>query len=719
MKKIFSYFSIAVITLLFSCSVQPPMELHWEMKANDVEPGICEAYLTIKNTSKQVLNNQDWILYFNLMSLRPIFKEGDALREVEIQASWHSIEPTETFAPIEPNESVTYVMRYKGNAIREITAPEGFFMLKKNAKPISIPCSYAKFTKPEQMKRGIPIWEKTPYADGNYVYDYIEGILTSVDSTSVELPILPQPKSVVSMQGECYPTKAVVVENTHANMVAEGYSIEMQGDTIRIDASDEAGLFYAKQTLRQIISVLDLSDTKSCANYRICDYPDLRHRGVMLDISRNFYPMDSVKRIIDVMSMCKLNVLHMHLSDDEAWRIEIPGLPALTDVGSRRGYTTSETDCLLPMYCGGWDPNAPTTANGYYSREQYIELLQYAKKNNICVIPEIDMPGHMRACKKAMNGMLTDSVLEKRVYLSAQNYTDNVIAVTNEYAITFIDQVVTEIVKMYQDAGCELKIFNIGGDEVPNGALTQEEHQAFIDKVMGILARYNLQPMGWEEIGHFCPPHTQAICYSWHNGDVKPMELAKAGYPVVLATANRLYFDFAYCNHHEEKGLNWGGYTDEYRAFDWTPIKHPNIIGMNAQLWAEVIRSFAQVEWQLFPKIFGLTERAWNNESTLSLCEFNDIVYNYELPYLHATHHNFHLQQPGIKVENGMVKMNAVTPNAKVVYYLHDKDALHDFDNIDWKVYEGEFEIDTNEISIIKAKLLYLDHESNVTWEWL
>jgi hexosaminidase len=197
------------------------------------------------------------------------------------------------------------------------------------------------------------------------------------------------------------------------------------------------------------------------------------------------------------------------------------------------------------------------------------------------------------------------------------------------------------------------------------------------------------------------------------------LELAQAGYPVVLAAANHLYFDFAYCNHHEEKGLNWGGYTDEYRSFDWTPIKHPNIIGMNAQLWGEVIRSFAQVEWQLYPKIYGLTERAWNNDSKLSLCEYNDIVYNYALPYLHANRHNFHLQQPGIKVENGWVEINAVTPNAKVVYCLHHKDAQHNFENINWVEYNGKFEVDTNEISVIKAKLVYLDHESNVTWEWL
>lgn len=693
------------------------MTLHWEMGANDVRPGVCEMYLTITNTSSEPITNEGWTLYFNYMSLHPLTMTADehplregaiagALLETEIQASYHSIVPTEAFVPLQPGESRTYCMRYRGSVIRQTSIPEGFFLVRDGERPVSVACTYAPFTRREQMMRGIETWEKTPYAEGEYVYAYNQRPLTSTQREQV-LPVLPQPKSVVYQDGVCDVAHAEVLTRTDANMVHEGYVLRLTPDTIYIEASDEAGVFYARQTLAQ------LSGQVPCAV--ITDYPDLPHRAVMLDIVRNYYPADSIKRVIDVMAQYKLNVLHLHLSDDEGWRLEIPGLPELTTTGARRGYTTTETECLLSMYCGGWDYNDSTsTANGYVTRAQYIDLLRYAAERQVRVIPEIDMPGHMRACKKAMHGLLTDSVLEARRYLSAQNYTDNVIAVSNPYAVEFVGKVISEIVKMHNEAGCPLSIFDIGGDEVPNGALTHEEHQAFINQVLAILEQHHLQPAGWEEIGHFCAPETRAICYSWHNGEAKPLELAEAGYPVVLAAANHLYFDFAYCNHHEEKGLNWGGYTDEYRAFDWEPLQHPNIMGMSAQLWSEVIRSFAQVEWQLYPKMFGLVERAWNNRSDLTLGEYNTLVYEICLPRLHAAGHNFHIQQPGIHTERTddgtlRVTMNKVMQGGEIWYTVDDGE---------WQRYDGVFTLPDN-IAVIKARIRYLDHESNTTWLWV
>ena len=706
----------AIVAIFTACnSTTTPLSLHWEFGQNDVESGICEAYLTLTNISDQELTHEDWTLYFNLMSLHPIYTEGEALRETEIQASWHSIEPTQTFTSLAPGESQTFTLRYKGSAIRENIRPEGFFLVNTkhstlNTKPISIPCTYAPYTHPEQMKRGIVTWEKTPYADGAYVFDYVERVLG--ERREVQ-PLLPQPKQMTYADGVCEVAKAEIISRTDANMVKEGYTMIISPDTIRIEASDEAGVFYAKQTLKQ------WGDTIPCG--RVTDYPDLPHRGIMLDVVRNYYPVDSIYRILDMMAYHKLNVLHFHLSDDEAWRLEIPGLPQLTDIGSKRGYTTDESDCLLPMYCGGWDPEAPTTANGYITREKYIELLKYAGERHIRVIPEIDMPGHMRAAKKAMGKLLTDSAFDARVYKSAQNYTDNVIDVTKPYAVEFIDHVVTEIVKMHEEAGHPLTIFNIGGDEVPKGALTKEEHQTFIDAVLEILKRYNLQPMGWEEIDHFCRPESGAICYAWLNSESKPMQLAKAGYQVVIATASHLYFDFAYCNHHEEKGLSWGGYTDEYRSFDWQPAQHPNIIGMNAQLWGEVIRSFAQVEWQIYPKIYGLAERAWNNRSSLTLSEYNHLVYEEFLPQLAASKRNFHIQQPGIRqvaTENEqlqldkshvLIEMNKVMQGGEIWYCLDDGE---------WKVYTNTVAIPAT-TQVVKAKVHYLGKESNTTWLWL
>ena len=697
---------LLAIFALVACSNQPPMSIHWEMGRNDVKPGICELYYTITNHSNQPLTGEGWVLYFNYMSLHPIYTEGDEILQTELQASYHSITPTADFRPLMPDSSRTYKLLFKGNAIRQTSRPEGFFLVQTkdgkvlNKKPISIPCSYAPFTRPEQMKRGIVTWEKTPYAEGEYVFDYVENIVNSPVSEKVH-PLLPQPKQMEYAEGVCEVANAELEIRADANMVKEGYTMLITRDKITIEAGDEAGVFYAKQTLKQWGEVIPCG--------RVTDYPDLHHRGIMLDVVRNYYPVDSIFRILDVMAYHKLNVLHFHLTDDEAWRLEIPGLPQLTEIGSKRGFTLDESECLLPMYCGGWDPEAPTTANGYITREKYIELLKYAGERNIRVIPEIDMPGHMRAAKKAMGNMLTDSAFDARVYKSAQNYTDNVIDVTKPYAVEFVDHVVTEIVKMHEEAGYPLQQFNIGGDEVPKGALTREEHQTFIDEVLAILERYNLQPMGWEEITHFCKPESKAVCYSWLNSNTKPLEMAEAGYPVVLANANRLYFDFAYCNHHEEKGLNWGGYTDEYRSFDWEPLIHPNVVGMNAQLWGEVIRSFAQVEWQIYPKIYGLAERAWNNRSSLTLGDYNKLVYEVFVPQLSAKNCNFHIQQPGIRVVDGMAVMNKVMKDGVVEYR---------FDEGDWMIYSDPVLVPAD-AKIIQARVTYLGKESNTTWLWL
>ena len=288
----------AFVAFFTACnSTTTPLSLHWEFGQNDVEPGICEAYLTLTNTSEQELTHEDWTLYFNLMSLHPIYTEGEALRETEIQASWHSIEPTQTFAPLAPGESREYTLRYKGSAIRENICPEGFFLIlnskfKINPKPISIPCTYAPYTRPEQMKRGIVTWEKTPYADGEYVFDYVERVLG--DKAKEVQPLLPQPKQMTYADGVCEVAKAEIISRTDANMVKEGYTMIISPDTIRIEASDEAGVFYAMQTLKQ------WGDTIPCG--RLIDYPDLPHRGIMLDVVRNYYPVDSIYRILDMMA---------------------------------------------------------------------------------------------------------------------------------------------------------------------------------------------------------------------------------------------------------------------------------------------------------------------------------------------------------------------------------------------------------------------------------
>ena len=243
-----STFIFALSTIFVACTQQPPMSIHWEMGQNDVQPGICELYYTITNLSDEPITNEGWTLYFNYMSLHPIYTEGDQILQTELQASYHSITSTADFQPLMPDSSRTFKLRFKGNAIRQTSRPEGFFLIqdsrfKINKKPFSIPCTYAPFTRPEQMKRGIVTWEKTPYADGAYVYDYVENILSGEEK--FVQPLLPQPKKMEYTNGVCEVAKAEIVVRTDANMVSEGYTMIITPTTITIEASDEAGIFYA------------------------------------------------------------------------------------------------------------------------------------------------------------------------------------------------------------------------------------------------------------------------------------------------------------------------------------------------------------------------------------------------------------------------------------------------------------------------------------------
>lgn len=193
-------------------------------------------------------------------------------------------------------------------------------------------------------------------------------------------------------------------------------------------------------------------------------------------------------KLIDYLASYKISVLHLHLTDDEAWRIEIPGLEELTEVASRRGHTTDESECLFPAYAWGCDATDTTSlANGYYTRNDFIDILQYAQKRHIKIIPEVDIPGHSRAAIKAMNArykkyididktkaeefLLTDFSDTSR-YISAQHYTDNVVNVAMPSTYRFVEKVIDEFDKIYQDAGLKLTVLHIGGDEVARGAWT-------------------------------------------------------------------------------------------------------------------------------------------------------------------------------------------------------------------------------------------------------
>jgi hexosaminidase len=489
---------------------------------------------------------------------------------------------------------------------------------------------------------------------------------------------------------------------------------------------------------------------------KISDYPDAAYRGMMLDVARNFTTKNNIIKLIDVLSLYKMSVLHLHLTDDEGWRIEIPGLEELTAIGSRRGHTSDERECLYPAFDWGWDASdTATLANGYYTRNDFIKILKYAKQRHIEIIPEVDLPGHSRAAIKAMNAryykymetdktkaeeyLLTDFA-DTSKYLSAQSFTDNVMNVAMPSSYKFVEKVIDEIRKMYTDAGLELKVFHSGGDEVPHGAwegsaislnfmkqkgMTEirDLKDYFVQQVLDMLDKRNIQFAAWQDVALLrngqCNErfaNRNILSYCWNNvpewkDDEIPYKLANGGYPIILCNVTNLYIDMAYSKHQNEPGLHWGGFVNEFNTFDVLPydiyksvrrdfsgnlidIEHAaktklplvknaqnQIKGLQVQYWAETVRSFEMIEYNMFPKMFGMIDRAWNMQPQWSQSKeeqayetakqlYNAKISEKELPRLAKINVNFRLSQPGIKIIDGLLYANSYIPNAEIRYTI-------------------------------------------------
>jgi len=819
--------------LLFACHPQKSgvssVALTWEMGKNDVEPGYYESAFYLKNTGTEPLNG-DWTIYFHQqMPVISIQTENAPLKIEWITSTYHKIVPTAHYKPLAPGETLTFTYRCKGSLIRETMAPEGAYIVTRDEKgnerqPQNIPIKIEPFTHSYQWTTSE---NRFPYADGNYVYK--QNALFSESTQPDALSIFPHPKSIVKSQGVSSFSKSVSLKfapefENEANLLkeklisafnctvsengetlvelkkindgkkhpAEYYEINIKDNRFELAGIDAHAVFNACQTLINLLGNTN-GFPASIANVKITDYPDMEYRGIMLDVARNFTKKENVLKLIDLLSSYKLNVLHLHLTDDEAWRIEIPGLEELTQIGSHRGHTLDESTCLYPMFSWGWDASDTTTlANGYYSCNDFVDILKYAQQHHVQVIPEVDIPGHSRAAIKSMNvrykkyihsdkakaeEFLLVDFADSSKYLSAQNFSDNVINVAMPSTYRFVEKVIDEIAKMYATAGMQLTVFHIGGDEVPHGAwegsgvcrnfmkekgMTEirELKDYFLEQVLPMLSKRNIQPAGWEEIA-MKPDYTanerfkdnNVLSYCWNtipegNGDEVPYKLANAGYPIILCNVTNFYMDMCYCNHPQEKGLSWGGYVNEYNSFDMLPYdiyksvrqnlngepvdvfsiskaKLPlsksargQIKGLQAQVWAETIRDFGQVEYFLFPKLFGLIERSWNAQPDWSFStdnklyekakkEYNAQIAQYELPRLAKENANFRIAQPGIVLRDGFLYANSTIPAAVIRYTLDGSEP--DENSPIWK------DAVACNAKQVKAKAFYLGKKSLTT----
>jgi hexosaminidase len=395
----------------------------------------------------------------------------------------------------------------------------------------------------------------------------------------------------------------------------------------------------------------------------------------MLDIARNFHPKAQILAVMEQMAALKLNKLHLHMGDDEGWRLQIESLPELTQVGSRRCHDPAETRCLMPFLGSGPDAAAP--GSGYLTRADYIEILKAARSRQIEVIPSFDMPGHSRAAILSMKArarrliaegkpqeaarLRLDEPEDRSVYSSIQSYNDNTLNVCLPSTYAFIATVIDSIKTMHADAGVPLRVYHIGADETAGAwtaspacrALMAERHltlaelgNSFITRVSSILRDRGIEPAGWSDgMGSLDPAQMPAKVQSnswgglFGGGVADTHRQANQGWDVVMSTPETLYFDMPYAADGWERGTNWASRaTDLYKVFSFMPenlganaavmsdIKGKgvtiadtvplapgrHITGMQAQLWSETVRSRQIANYMLFPRTMALAERAWH-----------------------------------------------------------------------------------------------------------
>lgn len=400
----------------------------------------------------------------------------------------------------------------------------------------------------------------------------------------------------------------------------ESYFLKMNADECVIEAETHKGIFYGIVSLIQLVRLSEKTGNRvveiDCLN--IFDEPLYAWRGLMLDESRHFFGKEKVKQLLDWMAMYKLNRFHWHLTDTPGWRIEIKGYPKLGYIGGIGNHT------------------CPYTKAEFYTQDEIKEIIRYAKERNIEVIPEIDMPGHAAAANRAYPEFSGGG---------SERYPDFTFNPGKDSVYTFLTRVLKEV-----DALFPSQIIHLGGDEVHFGnenwksdrsiqALMKKENMTdlkevenyFLKRMADSVIVMNNKIAAWDEVAESDLPTDKTLVFFWRHD--KPSQLQKAvdkGFPVVLCPRIPLYFDFIQDASHKQ-GRTWSGdYSslDKVYAFNHksVPVSYPanaNILGIQANVWAETIVTPQRLDFMLFPRIAALAEAGWTEEGNKNFDGFN------------------------------------------------------------------------------------------------
>ena len=366
----------------------------------------------------------------------------------------------------------------------------------------------------------------------------------------------------------------------------EGYQLSLTPDNVRIQADQPAGVFYGIQTFLQMIPP-GSSPAVSLPAVTIRDVPRFEWRGAMLDVARHFFPVEDVKRFIDLIAHYKINRLHLHLTDDQGWRIEIKSWPRLTKVGGR-------------TQVGG-------NGGGFYTQEEYKEIVAYARSRYVTIVPEIDTPGHTNAALASYAELNVSE--ESPALYEGTEVGFSTLWINSEITYQFLDDVIGELAAL-----TPTPYIHIGGDEARS--TPKEDFKKFIKRFQEIIIAHGKTTVGWSEIGEAeILPGT--IVQHWFGEAT--LDAKKQGAKVILSPANKAYLDMKY-DESTPLGLTWAALISVKDSYDWEPgsllpgLEESDILGIEAPLWTETVQTMRDIEYLVFPRLPGIAERAWSAE---------------------------------------------------------------------------------------------------------
>lgn len=412
-------------------------------------------------------------------------------------------------------------------------------------------------------------------------------------STGYALPISEAPRDATD-------GISLLLSGAPTSVGAEGYQLDVSANAVMIRAQTAAGLAYGVQTLRQLLppqveSGRVTSGPWTMSAGRIIDYPRFSYRGSMLDVARHFLPVAVVKRYIDRIALYKMNHLHLHLSDDQGWRIVIDAWPRLATVGGS-------------TQVGGGP-------GGYYTKAQFAEIVTYAAQRHITIVPEIDMPGHSNAALASYAELNCNGQAPPLYTGTAVGFSS--LCTTKEITYTFVNDVLRELAAMTPGP-----YLHIGGDEAR--VTPHDKYAAFLNRVQPMVTSKNKTVIAWHESG--APDVQQSagrVVQYWgtSTADSRISSAVSRGAKVLMSPANRTYLDMMY-DANTPIGLSWAGYIELDDAYGWDPGTHLTavpasaVLGVEAPLWTETVITEEHVELMMFPRLPAIAELGWSPWST-------------------------------------------------------------------------------------------------------